>query len=637
MKDVLIKSIFSSIMILICFVSFKGPVDDEFSSKFKNLFISKNEVVLENLKYLVETVDRPSFNIDSAKSILSECRRTYKSIEAFIIYLFPGDARKINRPIIAEMEEDDELGNYVLPHGFQYLEKLIYSDSARFFRKKIRSESNEIYSLLNELNQGIISMSIDERSFFEAMQMQLIRQFMLGLANFETTESRTNVQESIAVLNSFSDFLKNCIAVTDQTTFNSFANLDRSIYDAVFYLTEVNPYNDPNYFTFYSTYYIPISKNLMLMRKSIVPDDFYNTTAINYDVSSVFDSDAFNSFYFLPAKIVVSAPKVADLGRTLFFDPALSANNLRACASCHRADKGFTDGLPLSQSFEPGKMLGRNAPTIINSVYQRKLFHDGRVTSFEDQAGQVMSNPLEMHNDFSVVAVKLKTSPEYVQWFRSAFTGSKDTIITSKSILTAIAEYERTIVGMNSRFDKTISGHDNLLDEDEKSGFNIFMGKGNCASCHFLPLFNGTMPPEYVETEWEIIGTPSTIKSAMLTIDPDPGRAKVMNDKIFNHAFKVPTLRNISITGPYMHNGVFKSLEEVIEFYDAGGGQGHGYEVPFQTLSSDSLHLSQTEKFQLVAFLKTLTDTTNLTSRPNQLPSFPHQPALNNRPVGGNY
>lgn len=139
----------------------------------------------------------------------------------------------------------------------------------------------------------------------------------------------------------------------------------------------------------------------------------YFTTAINFQNRSIFDPHAFNSYFFLPGKTHANQKEVAELGRILFFDPALSANSLRACASCHQPDKAFTDGLPLSQSFEPGKFLTRNAPTIINSVLQRRLFHDGRAFSFEDQAGRVMSNPLEMHNDFQTVASKLVHSAEY--------------------------------------------------------------------------------------------------------------------------------------------------------------------------------------------------------------------------------
>ena len=172
---------------------------------------------------------------------------------------------------------------------------------------------------------------------------------------------------------------------------------------------------------------------------------------------------------------------------------------------------------------------------------------------------------------------------------------------------------------------------------DEMEGLNLFVGKGKCASCHFIPLFNGVLPSEYVDTEWEIIGVPSAKNISQPMLDDDIGRAGVINVDIFKHAFKIPTLRNIELTGPYMHNGVFKTLEEVIAFYDIGGGSGLGYDVPLQTLSADSLHLTEREKFQLISFLKTLTDTVGLSIKPVKLPEFLDNPGLNDRPIGGEY
>ena len=625
-----------AICMALALTSFKD-VEDSFDQRFKVYFSEHTNELLGTLQHLYEITEKRNFNIDSAKVWLEAVRLEYKSIEGFVIYFLPGDARILNRAIVPEMEEDDEVSAYVIPHGFQYIEMLLYGDSASLLRKKIKDEVDEVYSIVGRFNESISYMSFPERDVFEAMQMQFIRQFMLGLANFETADSRAGVNESRMTLVYMEEMLKRLYPEPEAKSRNALNDLFRTIKNATSFLANIKHGEEPDYFTFYSLYYIPVSEQLGRSRDLTVSNNFYNTTAINYQVRSVFDPGAFNSFFFLPAKQLSSREKVIELGRTLFFDPALSANNLRACASCHQPGKAFTDGLAQSQAFEPGKKLKRNAPTIINSVLQRKLFHDGRAFTFEDQAGQVMSNPLEMHNDFSQVAVKLRTSPDYVSWFRSAFTGTEDTIITSRSILTAIAEYERSLIGMNSRFDKSITGREMVMNEDEKNGFNLYMGKGNCASCHFIPLFNGLMPPDYVETEWEILGVPSLKISSPRELDDDRGRADVVNVPIFEHAFKSPTLRNIEITAPYMHNGVFRTLEEVIEFYNNGGGVSLGYDVPFQTLGSDSLNLTPNEKFQLIAFLKCLTDTVNLTSKPASLPRFPNNITLNERPIGGDY
>jgi cytochrome c peroxidase len=623
--------------ILIC-MSFKTTViSSTFDQSFKTYFSTHNTTLIDDVMSMYKYVQKESFKPDSAKKYLAESRKEYKYIEAYVRYFLPGDARLLNNAVILQMEEDDEVSAYVAPHGFQYLEQMLYSDSVKFFQRKLKDEIDEIYGLIGRFNESISYMEFRERDVFEAMQLQLVKQFMLGIANFETADSRMGVVESAVTLDGFKECLRKCYPERTETKSEHFDTFAESVDAANRYLYSIKPADDPDFFVFYSRYYIPVSETLGRMRDLSVAENDYNASAINFQVRSVFDPHAFNSYFFLPGKQLTNHIAVIELGRTLFFDPALSANNLRACASCHQSQKAFTDGLALSQSFEPGKMLTRNAPTVVNAVLQRKLFHDGRAFTFEDQAGQVMSNPLEMHNDFSQVAVKLRNSPGYVEWFRAAYAGSEDTIITNRSILTAIAEYERSLIGTNSRFDRTITGRADVMSPDEKAGFNIFMGKGNCASCHFLPLFNGTMPPEYVETEWEILGVPGPVKNGKQTLDDDIGRAKVIDVPIFYHAFKTPTLRNVELTGPYMHNGVFRTLEEVIEFYDHGGGRGLGYKVPYQTLPSDSLHLTSTEKFQLIEFLKSLTDTATLTKAPTSLPLFTDDPLLNKRPIGGDY
>ncbi|GAA6769901.1 cytochrome-c peroxidase [Flavobacterium sp. CGRL2] len=149
-------------------------------------------------------------------------------------------------------------------------------------------------------------------------------------------------------------------------------------------------------------------------------------------------------------------------------------------------------------------------------------------------------------------------------------------------------------------------GNKNSLNNQEIEGMNLFMGKAKCATCHFTPLFNGTVPPSYSKTEHEVIGTPN--EASGRTLSPDKGRYLYNKMPQLVGAFKTPTVRNAAVTAPYMHNGVFKTLEEVVSFYNKGGGQGLGYEVANQTLPFDKLNLTVKEEHALVAFMKTLTD-----------------------------
>jgi cytochrome c peroxidase len=190
---------------------------------------------------------------------------------------------------------------------------------------------------------------------------------------------------------------------------------------------------------------------------------------------------------------------------------------------------------------------------------------------------------------------------------------------------------------MNSRFDRAMRGEPTLLRPNERRGFNLFMGKAQCGTCHFVPLFNGVAPPTYLSDEVEVVGVPTKAVSRGATIDPDSGRAAIDHLGGHLHAFKTPTVRNAALAGAYMHNGVYRTLDQVMNFYNHGGGSGLGAQVPNATLATDALHLSGQEQRDIIAFLKTLVDTAGLTARPSRLPRFEHSERLNNRPIGGVY
>ncbi|MEQ8560349.1 MAG: cytochrome C peroxidase, partial [Cytophagales bacterium] len=153
-------------------------------------------------------------------------------------------------------------------------------------------------------------------------------------------------------------------------------------------------------------------------------------------------------------------------------------------------------------------------------------------------------------------------------------------------------------------------------------------------------VFNGTVPPYYRESESEILGVPAENEPANFKLDPDEGRYRgIAKEKInfYRFSFKTPSVRNVSLTAPYMHNGVYNTLEEVMDFYNNGGGEGLGYEVPNQTLPFDNLGLSEKEQTDIIAFMNSLTDTSEMTSIPTQLPVFEGKPNLNKRKIGGLY
>ncbi|MCH5716773.1 cytochrome-c peroxidase [Niabella hibiscisoli] len=251
----------------------------------------------------------------------------------------------------------------------------------------------------------------------------------------------------------------------------------------------------------------------------------------------------------------------------------------------------FTDGLAKNTALDVSRTLLRNTPTLLNAALQTSMFYDLRSPSLEHQASDVISNSDEMHGDFELAIQQLSTDTAYVQLFEGAYDANT---ITKENILAAIASYVKSLIGLNSRFDEYMRGNNEAMNKEEIAGFNLFAGKAKCASCHFIPLFNGVVPPAFTKTESEVLGVPLTADGK--NIDTDTGRYKIINVAPYLYAFKTTTVRNTGKTGPYMHNGVYKTLDEVIDFYDRGGGIGLGLQVDNQTLSDEPLNLTPQEK-----------------------------------------
>ncbi len=293
-----------------------------------------------------------------------------------------------------------------------------------------------------------------------------------------------------------------------------------------------------------------------------------------------------------------TAEKV-ELGRLLFFDPVLSGNNDIACATCHHPELAFSDGQahPTGAS---GKPLPRSAPTLWNVVYQQSLFWDGRAASLEEQAHIAITHADEMGSEAVALAAELQTIPAYVEMFDQAFGGGS-AAVTLDNAAKAIAAFERTLTSSSSPFDQYAAGNFDSLTQPQRRGLNLFRSAATrCFECHAAPTFsNGT---------FRVIGVPGD----------DPGRAGVASDAP-QGAFKVPTLRNIALTAPYMHDGSLATLEEVIDFYADGGGRAHGVSGVDQFVLG--FELTDQEKADLIAFLYALTDEQARPQIPTAVPS----------------
>ncbi len=297
----------------------------------------------------------------------------------------------------------------------------------------------------------------------------------------------------------------------------------------------------------------------------------------------------------------------------------------------------FTDGLDKSLAIDRNGTVSRNSPTLINVAYQRDYFYDLRAKNLEKQVEHVIFSPREFGGNFAAIIEKLNRSNEYRSEFSTAFPEyPTSNPIQVKPIQNALAAYVRSLVALNAPFDRYIRGESTFLSDEAKEGFNLFMGKAQCATCHFPPLFNGTVPPKYLESESEVLGVLQRFDTIHPQLDDDPGRMSEVVSLWMDKSFKTSTVRNVKLTAPYMHNGAFRSLEEVILFYDHGGGAGLGLPVPNQTLPSSRLNLDKKEVKALVSFMESLTDTAGITAMPGVLPGFGDE-VLDKRKVGGVY
>ena len=316
----------------------------------------------------------------------------------------------------------------------------------------------------------------------------------------------------------------------------------------------------------------------------------------------------------------------AELGRLLFFDPILSGDRRTSCASCHHPDYGMADGLQRAvgagghgigpERAGTGRELRRNTPSIFNVAYDTLHFWDGSAGTLEEQALAPIFAEDEMNQPSTAELLRrLRAIPEYRERFANAFgyhASPDGRDITLLNIARAIAAFERKLTLTETRYDFFVAGRDDQLTTEQMRGLIVFLGQGDCIACHVPPLFH--------DGGVAALGVPAS-KEKGAPLDADPGFAAVNHRSDNFGMFKTPPLRNVSRTAPYMHNGVFTTLEEVVDFYNEGGGRGRGLNVPNQDFKVAKLNLTEQQKRDLIAFLKSLDDLVPAPLVPKSVPS----------------
>ncbi len=295
----------------------------------------------------------------------------------------------------------------------------------------------------------------------------------------------------------------------------------------------------------------------------------------------------------IPANNLLSEEGVL-LGKKLFFDKILSANGTQSCSSCHSPTNAFTDNLQFSEGID-GNSGTRNSMPLFNLAwnFDERFAWDGKEYGLENQALEPVSNPIELHNNWQNVAQKLQDHSEYPTLFFEAFGVST---IDSTSVTKAIAQFERTIISGNSKFDKFLNGNTTLTSE-EKNGFNVFMdeAKGDCFHCH-----GNNNNPLWTDNKFHNNGLDSNFS--------DLGLGAVTGDPADNGKFKSPSIRNLAFTAPFMHDGRFTTLEEVINHYSEGLKPSLTIDPLMKKVNQGGVNLSKKDKADLKSFLLSLSD-----------------------------
>ncbi|MDU8884873.1 cytochrome c peroxidase [Yeosuana sp. MJ-SS3] len=330
---------------------------------------------------------------------------------------------------------------------------------------------------------------------------------------------------------------------------------------------------------------------------------------VNIPTPAPLDVPQFFQDNILPPLIPVSNPQTVEgivLGKKLFFDPVLSADNTQACADCHLPQNSFSDPDKFSDGID-GLLGNRNSMPLFNLAwnFDERFFWDGRVFSLEHQAFEPVTNPIEMHNTWEKVVSDLQQTPEYPSMFEAAFA---TTIIDSTLVTKAIAQFERTLISGNSKFDRYLLGEETLTPE-ELNGVNVFMDetKGDCFHCHGNP-----NNPLWTDNIFHNNGLDSEFT--------DLGLGAVTGDPADHGKFKTPSLRNLAYTAPYMHDGRFVTLDEVIDHYSEGLQNSSTIDPLMKKVDQGGVQLTQQDKADLKAFLLSLSD-----------PSFINNPNFQNQ------
>jgi cytochrome c peroxidase len=571
---------------------------------------------------------------------INQCRRQLKACDFWLRYTEPNAYKRLNGPLPVEWETE-VFEKYEPPYkregaglslAFSYLETDHPHKDSLLALINASTAALKVYT-----GDSILATLNGYEQFYLCNRLFLLNLATIYSTGFECPDKQQIIPELSGMLQAVAGIYQ---AYNLDFTQTPLKNDYLALYQKAIDFVTKQPVNFEQFdhFTFIRDFVNPLYRiNQQHMLQYNVHSKSQVDYTLNDKAASIFDKTLFwaQNSKGIYSKITDASllQEIDSIGKLLFFDPILSGNTQRSCASCHRPEQFFTDtSVATAFQFNHTGNLARNTPSLINAVYNHLIHQDGKFLTLQDQAKGVMTNELEMGSKEGDILEKVLSVPLYKTSIKKFAKSINEKEVSLKHIISALTYYYGKFSNCYSPFDDAMN-NTTVLNKNEIAGFNLFMSKAQCGTCHFAPLFSGIKPP-YLNNEFEVVGVPAD--TFFKKLSPDNGRFQIHATPETIHAFRTPTLRNTALTKPYMHNGIFTTLEAVIDFYDAGGGNGKGLKIDNQTLAADSLHLTAIEKLQLIEFIRSLNEKVNPEPAPKQLPASKNN-ALNTRKVGGEY
>lgn len=551
-------------------------------------------VHLDSLQQAIERfrVQADTASVIGMKQLFATARHHYKTIEFLVTYHYPSTAQRLNGPPLLDSKPSEPL-EPLHPTGFQVLEEKIYRDSLD--RNAVRFELSNIENRIRRLKLWLPELELTQANVLDALRLNIYSVISLGIPGFDSPVALNSIAEAKTSLQAMNTMIK---------LYDKSDALQQSLHRAVTFIDSSGfAFNSFDRAVFISRFINPVSEQLLIYQQQHNIPYPEQHGAVSAVVGSMFHPSAFSALYYAPSGTVLPNRAQLTLGKALFSEKLLSANGKRSCATCHDPGNAFTDGLKVNEAITGDGKLLRNTSSLINAALQPAQFYDSRIAFLEDQVHDVIVSKHEMGGHFEKIVAAINKERKYKPMVQAAYQSD---VITKDIIRTALAGYVRSLVDMNTRFDDYMRGNPGAMSPQELQGFNLFMGKAKCGTCHFMPLFSGVVPPLYDRVESEVLGVPAYTDTLHPVADADPGTYSLHRIPHQMFSFKTPTVRSIANTAPYMHNGVYQTLQEVIDFYDRGGGKGMGLNIPHQTLPATRLHLTASEKQAIISFMQAL-------------------------------